>query len=259
MPATTDAPAPPGARAVARYVRTSASKARRVVDLVRGLPAQEALTVLRFAPQAASVPVYKVVASAIANAENNEQLDPDSLLIAEAYVDEGPTIQRFRPRAQSRAFKIRKRTCHITILVEAVAPAPPPPPRRPRKKATPPPAAAPVAEEATTEATAAATASPATAEPAKKAAKKATRKATKKAAAADPPAETEAPAETDAPAETEKPARKATRKAAKKAAADEEPAAKAPAKKAAAKKTAAKKATRKAAASEPAGTEEGTE
>ena len=132
MPASTDAPAAPGARAVARYVRTSASKARRVVDLVRGLPAKEALTVLRFAPQRASVPVYKVVASAIANAENNEQLDPDSLLITEAYVDEGPTLRRWRPRAQMRPGPIRKRTCHITIKVEAVQPAAPA--RRRRKK-----------------------------------------------------------------------------------------------------------------------------
>src|SRR5690554_3673603 len=105
MPALADAPVAPGARAVARYVRTSAMKARRMVDLIRGLPATEALTVLQFAPQAASVPVYKVVASAIANAENNEQLDPDSLVIAEARVDEGPTMRRFRPRAQGRAFR----------------------------------------------------------------------------------------------------------------------------------------------------------
>lgn len=110
----------PGARAIARYVRVSPMKARRVVNLVRGLPAQEALTVLRFAPQAASEPVYKVLASAIANAENNERLDPDSLLISEAYVDEGPTLKRFRPRAQGRAFRIRKRTCHITIAVESI-------------------------------------------------------------------------------------------------------------------------------------------
>jgi large subunit ribosomal protein L22 len=120
---------------VARYVRTSASKARRVVDLVRGLPAREALTVLQFAPQAASVPVYKVVASAIANAENNEDLDPDSLLISEAYVDEGPTMRRYRPRAQMRPGPIRKRTCHITVAVEAVAPSAPPR-RRPRPAAT---------------------------------------------------------------------------------------------------------------------------
>jgi large subunit ribosomal protein L22 len=95
-------------------------KARRVVDLVRGLPAKEALTVLKFAPQAASETVYKVVASAIANAENNERLDPDSLLIRAAYVDEGVTLKRFRPRAQGRAYRIRKRTCHITIEVESV-------------------------------------------------------------------------------------------------------------------------------------------
>jgi large subunit ribosomal protein L22 len=110
----------PGARAVARYVRLSATKARRVVNLVRGLPAKEALTVLQFAPQAASEPVYKVLASAIANAENNERLDPDALLVSAAYVDEGPTLKRFRPRAQGRAYRIRKRTCHITVVVEAV-------------------------------------------------------------------------------------------------------------------------------------------
>jgi large subunit ribosomal protein L22 len=98
-------------------------KARRVVNLVRGLPAKEALTVLRFAPQAASDQVYKVLASAVANAENNERLDADSLLVTEAYVDEGPTLKRFRPRAQGRAYRIRKRSCHITIAVESVVPA----------------------------------------------------------------------------------------------------------------------------------------
>ncbi len=116
----------PGARAVARHVRISPTKARRVVDLVRGLPAQEALTVLRFAPQAASEQVYKVLASAVANAENNERLDPDSLLVRAAYVDEGPTLKRFRPRAQGRAYRIRKRTCHITVEVESVVVAAPP-------------------------------------------------------------------------------------------------------------------------------------
>ena len=90
-----------------------------MVNLVRGLPAKEALTVLQFAPQAASEQVYKVLASAIANAENNERLDPDALLVSEAFVDEGPTLKRFRPRAQGRAYRIRKRTCHITIAVEA--------------------------------------------------------------------------------------------------------------------------------------------
>jgi large subunit ribosomal protein L22 len=134
MPTKGDATAPPGARAVARYVRTSPMKARRVIDLVRGLPAKEALTVLKFAPQAASEPVYKVLASAIANAENNERLDPDSLLVSEAYVDEGPTLRRFRPRAQGRAYRIRKRTCHITIAVESVQARP----ARPRKAAEAP-------------------------------------------------------------------------------------------------------------------------
>src|SRR6266511_2520265 len=84
MPTKADAPVLPGARAIARYVRTSPTKARRMINLVRGLPAKEALTVLQFAPQAASEPVYKVLASAIANAENNERLDPDSLLVSEA-------------------------------------------------------------------------------------------------------------------------------------------------------------------------------
>jgi large subunit ribosomal protein L22 len=120
MPVKGDAPALPGARAVARHVRLSPNKARRVINLVRGLPAKEALTVLQFAPQAASEQVYKVLASAIANAENNERLDPDALLVREAFVDEGPTLKRFRPRAQGRAYRIRKRTCHITIAVEAV-------------------------------------------------------------------------------------------------------------------------------------------
>jgi large subunit ribosomal protein L22 len=123
MPVRGDTQAAPGARAVARYVRLSPTKARRMVNLVRGLPAREALTVLQFAPQAASEQVYKVLASAIANAENNERLDPDALLVSEAYVDEGPTLKRFRPRAQGRAYRIRKRTCHITVTVEAVTPA----------------------------------------------------------------------------------------------------------------------------------------
>src|SRR6266704_3008155 len=149
MPTKSDV-ALPGARAVARHVRISATKARRVVNLVRGLPAQQALTVLLFSPQAASEPVYKVLASAIANAENNERLDPDALLVAEAYVDEGPTLKRFRPRAQGRAYRIRKRTCHITIVVESVgstaAPARPVVPGRKAAKKAAPAKAAPAAE-----------------------------------------------------------------------------------------------------------------
>jgi large subunit ribosomal protein L22 len=94
-------------------------KARRVVDLIRGLPAAEAQAILRFAPQAASEPVGKVLASAIANAEHNQQLDRATLVVSEAYVDEGPTLKRFRPRAQGRAYRIRKRTSHITVVVES--------------------------------------------------------------------------------------------------------------------------------------------
>ena len=150
MPVKGDAPVLPGARAVARHVRISPNKARRVVNLVRGLPAKEALTVLQFAPQAASEQVYKVLASAIANAENNERLDPDALLVSEAFVDEGPTLKRFRPRAQGRAYRIRKRTCHITIAVEAVQVARPAKKAAAAKKAAPA-KAAPAAESKTTE------------------------------------------------------------------------------------------------------------
>jgi len=113
------APTAPGAMARARFVRVTPMKARRVVDLIRGLPAKEAGHILTFAPQAASEPVYKVLASAMANAEHNERLDPETLFVAEAYVDEGPTLKRFRPRAQGRAFRVRKRTSHITVVVES--------------------------------------------------------------------------------------------------------------------------------------------
>lgn len=172
MPVKGDAPALPGARAVARHVRISPNKARRVVNLVRGLPAKEALTVLQFAPQSASEQVYKVLASAIANAENNERLDPDALLVSEAFVDEGPTMKRFRPRAQGRAYRIRKRTCHITVAVEAVAPAQ----RSTRKAAAPAKKAAPATEATEAPATeATAESAPAKKAPAKKAAKKATK------------------------------------------------------------------------------------
>ncbi|MFM1965596.1 MAG: hypothetical protein RL134_1321 [Actinomycetota bacterium] len=112
------------ARAQARFVRVTPMKARRVVDLIRGLPAADAQAVLRFAPQDASDPVGKVLDSAIANATNNHNLDPASLVVAEAYVDEGPTMRRFRPRAQGRAYRIRKRTSHITVVLETVDAAP---------------------------------------------------------------------------------------------------------------------------------------
>ncbi len=109
----------PGAFAVARFVRVTPMKARRVVDLVRGLDVDEALAILRFSPQAAAEPLFKVVASAAANAENNLDLDPDTLVVAAAYADEGPTLKRIRPRAQGRAYRIRKRTSHITVEVES--------------------------------------------------------------------------------------------------------------------------------------------
>jgi large subunit ribosomal protein L22 len=109
----------PRAIARARYVRATPMKVRRVIELIRGRSAEEALAVLRFAPQAASDPVAKVLASAVANAENNLDLDPDTLWVSKVYVDEGPTLKRFRPRAQGRAYRIRKRTSHITVEVES--------------------------------------------------------------------------------------------------------------------------------------------
>ncbi|GAA4547947.1 50S ribosomal protein L22 [Pseudonocardia xishanensis] len=110
---------PARALAKARFVRMSPTKCRRVVDLVRGLPVNEALAILRYSPQAAAEPVAKVVASAAANAENNFDMDPETLVVAVAMVDEGPTLKRIRPRAQGRAYRIRKRTSHITIEVES--------------------------------------------------------------------------------------------------------------------------------------------
>jgi large subunit ribosomal protein L22 len=109
----------PSAVAKARFVHVSASKARRVIDLVRGKSVTDALDILRWAPQAASEPVAKVIASAAANAQNNEGLDPSTLVVATVYADEGPTAKRIRPRAQGRAFRIRKRTSHITVIVES--------------------------------------------------------------------------------------------------------------------------------------------
>jgi large subunit ribosomal protein L22 len=106
------------ARAKARYVRVTPRKARRVVDLIRGLPAEEAQAVLQFAPQAASDTVGKVLASAIANADaGGGRSDRGMLWVRRAWVDEGPTLPRFRPRAQGRGYRIRKRTSHITVIV----------------------------------------------------------------------------------------------------------------------------------------------
>jgi large subunit ribosomal protein L22 len=104
----------------ATNVRVTPMKARRVIELIRNKPADEALALLKFAPQAASEPIAKVLASAVANAEHNFQLDPETLIVSRAYVDEGPTMKRFRPRAQGRAYRIRKRTSHITIELESI-------------------------------------------------------------------------------------------------------------------------------------------
>ena len=109
----------PSATAKARFVRVSPTKARRVIDLVRGSSVTDALDILRWAPQAASEPVAKVIASAAANAQNNNGLDPATLVVATVYADEGPTAKRIRPRAQGRAFRIRRRTSHITVIVES--------------------------------------------------------------------------------------------------------------------------------------------
>jgi len=109
----------PTAVAKARFVRVSPRKARRVIDLVRGRSVADALDILRWAPQAASEPVAKVIASAAANAQNNNGLDPATLVVATVYADEGPTAKRIRPRAQGRAFRIRRRTSHITVVVES--------------------------------------------------------------------------------------------------------------------------------------------
>ena len=117
--ATATADALPVAFARARFVRDSPMKVRRVIELIKGRSATDALAVLRFAPQAASETVAKVLASAVANAENNLQLDPDTLWVKNAYADEGPTLKRIRPRAQGRAYRIRKRTSHITVEVES--------------------------------------------------------------------------------------------------------------------------------------------
>ena len=110
------------AKAQARYVRVTPQKARRVVDLIRGKQAQEAVAVLEFAPQAVSETVRKVVQSAVANARvkaqaASEPFDERLLVVQTAFVDEGPTLKRFRPRAQGRAYRINKRTSHITVVV----------------------------------------------------------------------------------------------------------------------------------------------
>lgn len=111
----------PRSSATLRHARMTPMKARRVVNLIRGRSAADAASILQFAPQAASGPVAKLLASAVANAENNQGLDPESLIVDRVYVNEGPTLKRFQPRAQGRAFRIRKRTSHITIELVSVS------------------------------------------------------------------------------------------------------------------------------------------
>ena len=110
------------ARAQARYARMSAFKARAVLDLIRGLPIDRAAEVLRFTERGAATDISKVLASAIANATHNDGLDDSTLYVSVCYADEGPTLKRWRPRARGRATRIRKRTCHITIVVSVMPP-----------------------------------------------------------------------------------------------------------------------------------------
>jgi large subunit ribosomal protein L22 len=105
------------AKAVARTVRIAPRKARLVVDLIRGKQVGEAVAILKLTPKAASPIVEKVLKSAMANAEHNYEMDVNNLLVAQAFVDEGPTLKRFRPRAMGRASQINKRTSHITIVL----------------------------------------------------------------------------------------------------------------------------------------------
>lgn len=107
-------------KAIARYIRMSPHKVRRVLDQIRGRSYREALIILEFMPYRACEPILKVLRSAVANAEHNNGLDPADLVVSRAYADQGPKLKRFRARAQGRAYQIHKPTCHITI---AVAPA----------------------------------------------------------------------------------------------------------------------------------------
>lgn len=104
-------------KAIARYIRMSPHKVRRVLDQIRGRTYQEALIILEFMPYRSCEPVLKVLRSAAANAENNEGMDRSKLVVSQAYADQGPALKRFRPRAQGRAYQIRKPTCHITVAV----------------------------------------------------------------------------------------------------------------------------------------------
>ena len=106
-----------GTRAVLRHARLSPYKVREVLDLVRGKPVHEAEDILRFSERDAAIVVGKVLHSAVANAENNDELEPEELFVSACFADEGTTIKRWRPRARGRATRIRKRTSHITVIV----------------------------------------------------------------------------------------------------------------------------------------------
>jgi large subunit ribosomal protein L22 len=108
------------ASARAKFVRISPRKARRVIDLIRGKPAGEARRILSFSGMGAATTVGKVLNSAISNAEQNPGVVPENLVVTRAFVDEGPTLNRWRPRALGRAARVRKRTSHITVVVETV-------------------------------------------------------------------------------------------------------------------------------------------
>lgn len=108
-------------KAIARYIRMSPHKVRRVLDQIRGRSYREALIILEFMPYRSCEPILKVLRSAVANAEHNGGQDPSTLVVSQAYADQGPVLKRFRPRAQGRAYQIRKPTCHITVVVAPAA------------------------------------------------------------------------------------------------------------------------------------------
>jgi large subunit ribosomal protein L22 len=112
----------PGTRAQIRHLRVSAYKAREVLDLIRGLHVDDADGVLQFTDRAVAAEIRKVLASAVANAEHNDEVDPDELYVSACFADEGPTLKRWRPRARGRATRIRKRTCHVTLIVSRMDP-----------------------------------------------------------------------------------------------------------------------------------------
>ena len=108
------------ARATVRYIRTSPQKMRRVADLIRGQHVEEARRILRFSPLGATHDVEKLLNSAVANAEQQPGVIGENLMVAAVWVDDGPTLKRFRPRAYGRATKIRKRTSHVTLVVQTM-------------------------------------------------------------------------------------------------------------------------------------------